>query len=416
MIKIAQITPSLAKGGIERVVTVLSKELERDFDVTLIVMDSFRTDYVYDGKKRELGLDWENRKLPNRLYNFISAIIRLKRLCKKEKFDIVIAHGELASFPAIIAGIDGLIVVMHEDRLAAKKDLQGRLVNKVMKYLFSKKGLEIITVSKGIAKSMISIQGMERENIRTIYNGYYIDEFISESEKEIEEYRDVFDGSRVITAVGRLINQKGHWYLLRVFAQLKKSVDSNLKLIILGEGILHDKLVTMSKNLKLKTYSAFRKDTISNSCDVYFLGFQKNPFKYIANSKLFIMPSIWEGFGNTIVEAMACGTPVMVSDCLSGPAEIVAPDFESGKVKGDYPYSKEYGVLMPPFENRFVDENEPISNVEKIWIETIKSLLNDENKLKELSIKGKKRANDFDIKHISKEWEKLIKDMVNKNG
>ncbi len=415
-IKIAQITPSLAKGGIERVVTVSSKELEEYFDVSLIVMDSFRTDYEYDGKKIDLGLSWENRKILYRLYNFISAIIRLKRLCKREKFDVVIAHGELASFPSILAGLENLIVVMHEDRLAAKKDLQGKLANRVLKYLFSKKSLKIVTVSKGIAKSITEKLGMDGRNISTIYNGYYIDEFISESKKEIDEYIEIFDGSRVITAVGRLIKPKGHWYLLRIFAQLKKRVNKNIKLLILGEGGLEKQLVSLSENLDLKTFSAFRSDKVEGSYDVYFLGFQKNPFQYLANSTLFVMPSLWEGFGNTIVEAMACGTPVVTADCPSGPAEITAPDFESGKVDVEYPYSKEYGILMPPFENRFVDEKEPIGNTEMVWIETIGSLLNDEKKMEELANRGQKRAYDFDIKYIVKEWKALIEEVVGKDG
>ena len=413
-IKVTQITPSLAKGGIERVVTISSKELKRYYELSLIVMDDFRTDYLYEGKRFDLGISWENRKIIYRLYNFVLAIFRLKKLSKKEQFNVVIAHGELASFPSILAGLKNLIVVVHEDRFSAKKDLQGKLANRVLKYLFSKKDLEIVTVSKGVADSLIDNIGLDKKSISTIYNGYYIDEFINRSKEEVKDYKEIFYNNKVIIAVGRLINQKGHWYLLRIFSQLKDR--KNTKLIILGEGNLQDKLITLSERLGLKTFSKFRDDNFHKDYDVYFLGFQKNPFNYISNSTIFIMPSIWEGFGNTIVEAMACGTPVITANAPSGPAEIVAPKLENSNRTKEYPYTKEYGILMPPFENRYVDEKEPISATEKIWIDTVESILNDDKKREELIIRGIKRARDFDIRNLAEEWKSLIERVGKRDG
>ena len=404
--KVALITPSLAKGGIEKVVTIQAKQMQEYYDVYVIVMDNFRTDYEYSGKKIELGLSWENRNIIYRLYNFILAIIRLKKLAKKEGFDTTIAHGELASFPSILGDIKNLIVVVHENRLVAKKDFQGKLVNIILKYLFSKRDLKLVTVSKGIGNYLSQKLDIDREKIKTIHNAYNIREIATLSRAKLMEYEDIFKGETLI-AVGRLIPAKGHWYLLRVFSKLKE-IREGIKLVIVGEGILYERLLDLSKNLGLKTYSAFEDDKLSSSYDIYFLGFHKNPFKFIANSTLFVMPSVWEGFGNTIVEAMACEIPVLVSNCPSGPAEIVAPQFESGKVKASYPYSDEFGVLMPPFKNRFVDESEPMSHIEGLWVDTINSLLDDEKKLSLLAKRGRERANDFDIKKIIKKWREII--------
>ncbi len=78
------------------------------------------------------------------------------------------------------------------------------------------------------------------------------------------------------------------WYLLRVFKALKEKHE-DLKLVILGEGDLKDYLVGLSEGLGLKAY-VWDRDALSESFNVYFLGFQKDPFKFIARSKLFVFP------------------------------------------------------------------------------------------------------------------------------
>ncbi len=409
--KIAIITPSLAKGGIEKVVVVSAAELEKYYDVTVIVMDTFRTDYPYTGKVIDLGLSWEDRRLLPRLSNFIKAMWRLKKLKKEQKYDVVIAHGELASFPAVLSGGGNTIIVVHENRLAAKKDLQGAVVNKLLGFIFSTKSVShIVTVSEGIRKSFIDRFNIDDRHIVTIHNPYDIDTLKKLSQEEIiEPYAELFHYP-VLVVVGRLIMAKGQWYLLRIFAALREK-DSKVKLVILGEGVLQKKLLAMAGNLDLKTYSVWGEMVYDESYDVYFLGFHQNPFRFMAVSKLFAMTSVWEGFGNTIVEAMASGTPVISSDCPSGPGEIIAPEL---KQRGEIAKQAEeaYGVLMPPFENRFVAADEPLSEDEKLWVETLYGLLHDEEKLETLSRKGQQRAEDFRTEVIMAEWRRVIDEVL----
>lgn len=114
----------------------------------------------------------------------------------------------------------------------------------------------------------------------------------------------------LITALGRLEEQKGMQYLIRGFALLRKK--HRARLMIIGQGSLQNSLVKDIERFGLEQ-------------DVFLAGFKINPYKYIARSDIFVLPSLWEGFPNALIEAMACRVPVVASDCLSGPSEILTP-------------------------------------------------------------------------------------------
>jgi len=291
---------------------------------------------------------------------------------------------------------------------------RANFVNIVSK--FFKKHIAIISVrtnlntsrtgikSYGVKQSLIN-HGIKEEKIKVIYNPYPIDEIRELAKEPLGSYEEIFKHPVLITA-GRLTKPKGQWYLLRVFKALEEK-HKDLKLVILGEGELKDYLVKLSEELGLKTY-VWDRDKLSESFDVYFLGFQKNPFKFIARSKLFIFPSLWEGFPNALVEAMACGVCVVSSNCKSGPREILAPntDFNYQTRKPEF---AEYGVLMPVFEIKYKIANEPLEEREIMWVKTIDKLLEDESLRKGYSEKAKQRAEDFRIEKIVQEWREVLR-------
>jgi len=91
------------------------------------------------------------------------------------------------------------------------------------------------------------------------------------------------------------------------------------------------------------------------------------------------------------------GKTIVSSDCKIGPREILAPntDFLYQTTK---PELAEYGILMPTFERKLLKANDPLTDTEKVWIETLNEVLNSENLLKEYELKAPTRANDFHIK------------------
>ena len=194
--------------------------------------------------------------------------------------------------------------------------------------------------------------------------------------------------------MGRLTKQKGQWHLIRAFKKVKEKI-TNMKLIILGTGELEDYLKKLVVGLNLEK-------------DVYFLGFQKNPFKFISKSKIHVFPSLYEGFPNALVEAMACEIPVISSDCKSGPREILAPETNIDVETKIIEYAK-YGVLIPVCNDNYYKAKDPLTNKEMILAKSIVELYLSKELLENYTVKSKERVKDFNKDNIILEYENILK-------
>ncbi len=396
---VAFLINSLAGGGAQKVAISLSDYLPMSVFILL------ERDVKYKTDKPIFFLSNHSIKT-SPIIKTLSIPIYAYKLSKfLEENSLVVSFLERANFVNIISKLfkkHKAIISVHMDQQTGHVGL--RKLNKLLVRIFYPKADLIIAVSHGVKQSLINL-GIEEEKIKVIYNPYPIDEIIELAKEPLGSHEEIFKHPVLITA-GRLTKPKGQWYLLRVFKALKEK-RRDLKLVILGEGELKEYLVKLSEELGLKTY-VWDRDELSESFDVYFLGFQKNPFKFIARSKLFVFPSLWEGFGNVLVEAMACSVCVVSSDCKSGPREILAPntDFNYQTQKPEF---AEYGVLMPVFEVKYKTAKEPLEEKEMMWIETIDKLLEDENLRKSYSEKAKQRAEDFRIEKIVQEWKEILR-------
>jgi glycosyltransferase involved in cell wall biosynthesis len=397
-VKLYFLINSLAGGGAEKVAIRLSEYLPISAFILL------ERDVKYKTDKPIFFLSNHSTKTSPIIKTLSIPIYAYKLSDFIEKNSLVVSFLERANFVNIISKL----FKRHRAIISVRMDQQTghvglRKLNKLLVRILYPKADLIIAVSHGVKESLINL-GIEEEKIKVIYNPYLIDEIRELVKEPLRSYEEIFKHPVLITA-GRLTKPKGQWYLLRVFKALKEK-HKDLKLVILGEGELKEYLVKLSEELGLKTY-VWEKDELSESFDVYFLGFQKNPFKFIARSKLFVFPSLWEGFPNALVEAMACVVPVVSSDCRSGPREILAPntDFNYQTQKPEF---AEYGILMPVFEVKYKIAEEPLGGKEMMWVETIDKLLEDENLRKNYSEKAKQRAEDFRIEKIVQEWKEVL--------
>ena len=159
---------------------------------------------------------------------------------------------------------------------------------------------------------------------------------------------------------------------------------------MLGDGELKENVEKLISDLQLKE-------------KVILPGFKKNPFKYISRADVFVLPSFYEGFPNMLVEAMACGTPVIATDCPTGPAEIMKANAEKGNIITDY------GYLI-----QFISEQESSWNATDIipaheeFAKAISQVLYNEELARSFVSNAYNRVQDFRSENIADSWNHLL--------
>jgi len=170
----------------------------------------------------------------------------------------------------------------------------------------------IVAVSQGIADDLVGTMGLPKERICVIYNPVVTPELFEKARELLDHPWFAPGQPPVVLSVGRLVKQKDYPTLIRAFAMVRAQCPA--RLMILGEGEERPKLEALIRELGLQN-------------DVSLPGFVDNPYTYMAKAAVFVLSSAWEGLPNALIEAMAVGTPVIATDCPSGPREIL----EDGK-------------------------------------------------------------------------------------
>jgi glycosyltransferase involved in cell wall biosynthesis len=176
----------------------------------------------------------------------------------------------------------------------------------------------IVANSRTNADEMSELMCIPRDRIRVIHNPSFNAEMMGKSDEPLDHPWFVSGGPPVLISVGRLSAEKDFPTLIRAFRLVRDQRPA--RLVILGEGNERPVLESLVRDLRL-------------TADVSMPGFEPNPLKYIARASLFILSSRCEGLPNVLIEALACGTPAVATNCSSGPDEILV----GGR----------YGILVP---------------------------------------------------------------------
>jgi glycosyltransferase involved in cell wall biosynthesis len=166
-----------------------------------------------------------------------------------------------------------------------------------------------IAVSQGIADDLVEHTSLSRERVCAVTNPTYTPEIESAAAAPLEHAWLSAGAPPLLLGAGRLAPAKDFATLLRAFARVRTC--RSVRLVILGEGGQRHDLEQQISQLGIEA-------------DVELHGFVDNPFAWMSRAALFVLSSAWEGSPGVLVEAMACGCPVVSTDCPSGPDEILA--------------------------------------------------------------------------------------------
>jgi glycosyltransferase involved in cell wall biosynthesis len=311
MKKICFVISSLATGGAERVVLNLAEELHLiGCEVHIVLLKNIIKHEVNYSSCIIHTLSETGRLSKVKIINNILLLKELRKLIsneeKNKEFDLIVSNLVDADKICVKLKHKNLYFCIHNSE---SNKLKGKSFLKKYKVKCRYDNKKLITVSKGLADDILNKLEIKPKELVTIYNPFNRRNII-----ELAAKNDSFNfDDEYIIHVGRFTKQKRHDVLLKAY----KLSGIKEKLVLLGDYTDSDYngIVEIINKLKLDG-------------QVILLNFVKNPYPYIKNSKLLVLSSDYEGFGNVLAEALILNTMVVSTDCPSGPSEILVDELK----------------------------------------------------------------------------------------
>lgn len=374
--KIIFVFHNLGAGGIDTVLINLWEALDKNkYELICIFYDSNHKRPVPDYLKTYyIGIPLTEGKL--KIKNVFLRVLRIAKIFNKEHDGIILSLFNRVNLTVILAKLfsKNKLKLIISERNTPSLELADGILSKIDKYLIKilyPLSDKIIAVSKGVKNDLVCNFNQREDSIEVIYNPLNVNKIKKLAQEKIFESQWFDENIPIILNVAKLANEKGQEYLIKAF----KIIRSKLlcRLVIIGEG-------KMEKYLKqLASFTGFENDII-------FLGLQLNPYKFMARSTVFAFPSLMEGFGNVIIEAMVCGIPVVSMDCPYGPNEIIE--------------DKVNGILVP------VKDHEKLADA-------IYKIIQNPDYGKSLVQEANKTIDRFSISRITLHYENFFEKVLN---
>jgi glycosyltransferase involved in cell wall biosynthesis len=379
------------------VVSELLENLPDSFEKYLILFEK-RIVYSLRNDVKVIILDLPAAKDPIRkITNVLLRVYKTRKIKRNESLDIVLSFLEGANFVNVLSKVvDVGTIISVRTTLGKKEGFYACILRLLARWVYKRADI-IVANSQGVKKDLVERLKLGAERIEVKNNPFNMEK-IQKLAKEPLELTGICDFVKpTVISVGGLQEAKGHWHLIRAFREIKREVE-DARLLIVGGGILESYLK------KLAEESGY-------SSDICFLGFQENPFKFVSRSKVFVLPSLREGFPNALVEAMACGKPVIATDCDSGPREILAPETSIDYKTTEVEFA-EYGVLVPPLDGRLYSINKSLTESESLLANAIIEVIKNQDLQQKYSSLALERAKDFEISKIVDNYTQLFYKLI----
>lgn len=309
---IAIFVPTMLIGGAEKSLLKLANGLaSRGWTIQLLLMSKvgpLLEEVASEVEVVDLGCS-----------SFREAVLVLSRYYRDRRPEVILtslyATGLAAIAARMLSGHKPKVIVGAHNSLRAKAahpdNMKDRFLLMPLCRLLFPKADGFIAVSTGLAEELEQLLGLPGDRICTIYNPVVTPELTAMAEEAISH--PWLDQPRqgqfkTLVSVGRLVEQKGFDVLLKALSIARETMEC--RLILVGGGPLQAQLQAQAERLGLQNV-------------VDMVGWEENPFKFVARADLFVLSSRWEGLANVVIEALACGCPVVATNCDYGPEEIL---------------------------------------------------------------------------------------------
>lgn len=303
-IKIAIVLGTLGFGGGEKVALNLALELNRITQFNPFFIVGYSNEFMLDIPVKVYALnETPANGFVARGFSLIQKIKKLRQVFRFTQPDVVLSVMSNSNLISLLARERPTPVIVSEHNVLIRKQtgLIDNYVPFLLRWICYKKANAIIAVSEGVKSELLSI--IDASRIKVIYNPIDLEDVVKKSREPLSHLQS----KEYILGVGRLVPQKGFDTLIKAFALLNHPT---LELIILGEGTEKEALISLSRQLEIEEH-------------VHIFPFQKNPYNWMRNARLFVLSSRYEGFGLVLAEALACKVPVVSTNCNYGPSEIL---------------------------------------------------------------------------------------------
>ncbi len=368
--KIMFVLPALNTGGAEKVAIDIMNNLAEKFLFMLCLFEK-RGPLVTEIPSAVQVFDLKKKKW----WSFLKLGWKLRKIIRKQNPEIIVSFLWYSTFIVMLANLFRMkkrgffIAYEPHNHLQDIKGTRFSMIKSVLiKYVHRKMNLVIVD-SKGAMVDIAKNYNLSQDKLKVIYNPINVAEIKKASEEKIADPKIneiVASAGTKLVCFGRLVKRKGFHLAVAALQRVLESMEA--KLLIIGEGEERKNLEKMIADLDLKK-------------KILLCGYLSNPYSVISRCDIFVFPSLWEGFGNVIVEVMACGIPVIAAACPYGPDEIITNGVN--------------GILVSV-------------NDENALAEAVIQLANDSVLRKRLADEGKKRAEDFCVEKIAVEYEKIF--------